>query len=123
MQAGAVPDAVSFQCVVVPTLLLVTLPRFCNSTLTSLRGPVLAVLHSELPLDRVRHCVEALVQQKTILEAGSGNVVSAQRHDFLPLLPLQALQLPAPLWISRPLQSLSVIVRNSFEGRPARCHL
>lgn len=68
-------DRVSFQHVIVPLLRLVTQPHFAQSTLTELRNPVLATLHSLLPLDRVQSCVTALAAARSVNASGKGPLV------------------------------------------------
>lgn len=68
-------DRVSFQRVIVPLLRLVTQPRFAHSTLTELRNPVLAMLHSLLPLDRVQSCITALADAGSVGDLSSGSLV------------------------------------------------
>ena len=68
MQAGTFKDLVSFQRVIIPLLRLVTMPRFSSSTLTQLVGPVLATLHSELPLGKVQQCIAQLAASRVIQE-------------------------------------------------------
>ena len=86
MQAGPYRDTVSFQRVIVPLLRLVTQPRFSQSTLTQLRNPVLATLHSELPLDRVQQCIAALAATGSITDPrGSAVVRLCRKAAFLSL--------------------------------------
>ena len=68
-------DRVSFQRVIVPLLRLVTQPRFAHSTLTELRNPVLATIHSLLPLDRVQSCITALADTGSVGNFGTGSLV------------------------------------------------
>lgn len=79
IQAGRFTNRVSFQRVVVPLLHLVTQPRFANSTLTELRNPVLATLHAQLPLDRVRHCISAMTVE-SVQAAHRGTEVCLLTH-------------------------------------------